>query len=142
MKLNNIAAVTVLLFLSGSVLADGATIFYRDGSGAITNESRQHASTMRDIAEEQGFVTLWVLFDLPLPPNPHNMTEEEMAAQETLVKSYADEVLGPMVSTNKVWHPEAGPMVWGLACKVRATNPGLSALFNDERIIQIVALDQ
>ena len=99
MKLNKLVVFGAVLFLSSPAFSDGATIFYRDASGEITAESRQHASAMRRIAGEQGYVTLWLLFDLPFNEAMHNMTEEELAEHQILVANYADEVLGTLVLT-------------------------------------------
>ena len=141
MKTNKLLVFGGLLILSSSVFSDGATIFYRDASGGITKESRQHASAMHKIADKQGYVTLWLLFDLPFNEAMHTMTEDELAEHKIFVANYADDVLGTLVDTNQVWHPKAGPLVAGLGCNVRATPQGLSNLLKEKRIIQIVSVD-
>ena len=141
MNVNKLLAICVFLVLATPALSDGATIFYRDASGDITKESRQHARAMHKTAREQGYVTLWVLFDLPFDESMHDMTEQEMAEHEIMVATYAGEVLGRLVSRNQVWHPKTGPIIAGLGCHVRATPRGPKRLLKDERIIQIVATD-
>lgn len=141
MKPNHLVAMGTLLFLSSPAFSDGDTIFYRNATGDITQESRQHAKTMSNIAKEQGYVTLWVVFDLPLTENMHNMTEKEQAEHEVYVANYAHQVLGSLVTENQVWHPKTGPMIAGLGCHVRATRKGLNQLIKEKRIIQIVATD-
>ena len=141
MNLNRLVVMGMFLILATPAFSDGATIFYRDASGDITQESKKHANAMHKTAQEQGYVTLWVLFDLPFNESMHNMSEEELVLHQAWVTNYADEVLGTLVETNQVWHPQAGPLVFGLSCNVRATSQGLKQLLKDERIIQIVATD-
>jgi len=131
----------MLLIIATPAFSDGATIFYRDASGEITKESKKHAQSMHKTAQKQGYVTLWVLFDLPFNESMHNMTEEELAVHQAWVTNYADDVLGILVDRNQVWHPKAGPLIFGLGCNVRATSQGLKRMLKDERIIQIVATD-
>ena len=120
---------------------EGQIVHYRGPDGSISTESVANAGVMKDRAQTQGYVTLWLTFDFPLNVNFAEMTPDEISAQEASVSAGLDIILDPLIQRNKVWHPATGKFVRGAGCVVRATVAGLNQLLHDERILQITALD-
>jgi len=147
MKTNNMLLALVLsagvISTQYSIAQNNAGLFiYRDAHGHLTPESKVAAKQMTRMAAHNGYVTLWLTLDYEINLYLDKETEQEaIAAQNAAIRAGLDEVLSPMVARGAVWHPEAGPLIQGPGCTVRATVAGLRRLIRDERIIQIVGVD-
>ena len=116
---------------------DQPLVFYRDGAGDISKQSKNDAVLMRQIAAQDGYITIWLLAGYPFNVYIDEMTDEEIGAQRSAVATEFAEILDPLVAGGSVRHPKAGPFIKGPGCLVRATVSGLNALLKDDRIVQI-----
>jgi hypothetical protein len=140
----SIASLVALLLAAGIALAEQAPLtVYRDAGGQLTPESRQAAREMHYIAVGNGHITLWLTlnyeFNLYLDPETQ---QREIEQQNQEVRAGFEEILNPMVARGAVWHPKAGPYYRGPGCFIRANAAGLQRLVQDERILQIVGVEQ
>ena len=140
--------VCVALSLSLGVLDDSPAFgnqilaHYRGPDGMVTTQSKSNAQIMHQIAKDQGHVTLWLTLNYPFNYYFDELTPEEIAEQEIEVVQGFNEILDPLVEDEDVWHRSAGPYIMGPGIAVRATDKGLRELLKDERLFQVVAIEQ
>jgi len=137
-----VAALLALTFLAAQAPASESLIFYRNPNGVLGDDSRANAKVMLEIAREQGHITVWVTLDFEFNFYMEHMTPNEIAEQNAAVADSFEEVLTPLVRRRQVWHPPSGPHIRGPGCTVRANERGLIALLRNERLIQIVAMEE
>ena len=114
-------------------------VYYWEPDGSISEQSKDNAMEMRNIAKEQGYVTLWLVLNYPFNVYFDEMTPEEIAEQQQNVALGFEEILDPLVASGDVWHRTEGPFIKGPGIAVRATDKGLRSLLRDDRILQISA---
>jgi len=131
----------IALTVTASATGDQILTHYRGSDGKVTHQSKANAQIMHHIARDQGHVTLWLTLNYPFNFYFDELTPEEIAAQELAVAEGFDELLDPHVQDGDVWHRSAGPFIMGPGIAVRATGKGLKNLLKDDRLLQIVAIE-
>ena len=111
--------------------------FHRDADGKVTKQSKVNAKIMKDRANQDGHVVLWLVLNYEYNLYPEQMTAEEIAAQEAAVATGFAEVLDPLVSAGVATYPKDGPLIRGPGSAVKVTKRGLMRLLQDERILQM-----
>jgi hypothetical protein len=126
-------------FLSPSYGDERPLVYYWQPDGTISDQSKDNAKDMRELAKEHGYVTLWLVLNYPFNVYFEDMSPEEIAEQSAHVAQGFQEVLAPLIATGDVWHRTEGPYIRGPGIAVRATDKGLRSLLGDTRIRQITA---
>lgn len=111
--------------------------FHRDADGKVTKQSKVNAKIMKDRANQNGHVVLWLVLNYEYNLYPEQMSTEEIAAQNAAVVKGFAEVLDPIVSTGDASYPQEGPLIRGPGSAVKVTNNGLKLLLKDDRILQM-----
>ena len=115
--------------------------FYRNAEGEISAYTKDQAKRMLKFAEDNGYITLWLVLNYPYNVEIEDMTPEEVATQRSDVAIGFSTILNPLVANGDVWFPPSGAFIKGPGCTVRATPKGLKQLLDDARLYQITTFD-
>ena len=134
-----LALLAAMVIVAPAFAEERPLIYYWEPDGTISEQSRENAQEMRDVAKEQGYVTLWLVLNYPFNVYFDDMSPEEIAEQRANVAQGFQEILTPLIAAGEVWNRSDGPYIRGPGIAVRATDKGLRSLLRDTRILQITA---
>lgn len=106
-------------------------LVYKDDSGELQSGARQAVAHLKDAANVNGFVELWIYL------NPSRFSGTN-SPSERQYKSACRKLLKRLVTAGHVWHPTAGIQNSGPVCFVRASARAVDVLSVDDRVEQIL----